>query len=182
MIKNFDFDDCQRMSHGVAPTTVRSLLMSQIPAAQSAIPATADDDRNGTDWWVLCRDGHWLSVDVKVRSEDHRVLRKLDDLALEIWSDRERRVVGWTGQLDKRTDYILWFWKDTKRFCMVPFPMLNNVFRKYGRYWGTQYPHGHQKSSKDGRCWFSECVFVPRREVWTAIIQNANNYWQSDES
>lgn len=172
----YDFDDCSRMSHGVSVNlNVEQILLSEIPGAVSAKPSTFREDKDGTDWWVHCAAGHQLSVDVKVRRPDYSVhpdpKQRADDLALELWSDVERKSIGWTLRTDKRTDYILWHWLQTGRWCLVPFPMLCSVFRKHRDTWSACFKKRFQYSHKSGRSWTSQCVFVPKREVWAAIYR-----------
>jgi hypothetical protein len=180
-MQQFDFDDRLRMSCGVAVNpSIEAILLAQIPGAVWVKLAKKQHDKNGTDWWVHCESGHDLSVDLKAREEDFLAKGK-DDLALEIWNDRDRQVIGWTLRTDKRTDYILWFWQDTKRWCLVPFPMLCKVFWKHRRDWEAKFKHAEQESFKDGRRWISECLFVPRRDVWVAIYKNfAKGYLSED--
>ena len=82
---------------------------------------------------------------------------------------KEKRVVGWTRDAKKRTDYVLWFWQDTKRWCLIPFPMLCGVFSDKWQEWASMYKT--RKQYTPGRDYHSECVFVPRKEVWAAIYR-----------
>lgn len=142
--------------------------MVEIPGACKAFSAHEANDRNGTDWWVEHRSGRFLSIDCKVREVDWAATHpREDDLALETWSVVEKRVVGWTRNGNKRSDYILWLWMDTGRWCLVPFPMLCRVMELYWQRW-VHYYKTRQQFTK-ARNYHSECVFVPRREVWAKI-------------
>jgi len=164
----FTFDTQLRMSQGVATSaSVEEILLSAIAGAGQVRRATTGEDRNGTDWWVDLPVGHSLSVDLKARTVDWKE-RGEDDLALETWSIVESGVLGWTLNLEKRTDYILWWWQDTGRWCLVPFPMLRTVFSEMLPEWSEKYKVRRQQT--DGR-YHSECVFVPRRVVWAAIYK-----------
>ena len=173
---HYDFMERVAMSHGVsASDSIADILLKNIPGAVRIEAATLDDDKHGTDWWVRRYSEYDLAVDCKVREEDWSVKPahiRSDDLALEIWSIREQRIPGWTLRQDKRTDYVLWLWADTGRWCLVPFPMLCAVFHEHGRRWCDKdagYKRATQTSSKGNSRWTSECVFVPRRTVWDAI-------------
>lgn len=169
----YDFDDRMRMSRGVAVNDdVGALLMAQVPGAQRVRAASQREDRHGTDWWVDGDCGQPLSVDVKVRAKDCAQFGN-DDLALETWSVIEPARVGWTRDPTKRTDYILWFWTDTRRWCLVPFVMLCRVFQEKWQEWGRQYGTHPQETpgTRDRGGWESECVFVPRRVVWAEIYR-----------
>jgi len=151
-------------------------LVRNIPGALDAYTAHQQNDRNGTDWWVEMVGGRFLSVDCKVREEDyaHKPPKYEDDLALETWSVIEERVPGWTLDKGKRSEYILWVWKDSGRWVMIPFPMLLKAFRGRKDRWVQLYKVGRQETT-DGNTgqvlWRSECVFVPRKAVWAEILR-----------
>jgi hypothetical protein len=167
-VTQFGFTEQLRWSQGVAANVaVEDILLSAIAGAREVRRATTGEDRTGTDWWVDLPAGHSLSVDLKARAEDWKE-RGEDDLALETWSVVEREVLGWSLDLEKRTDYILWWWKNTGRWCLVPFPMLRTVCSELLEEWKGKYKTRRQ--STEGR-YHSECVFVPRRVVWAAIYK-----------
>lgn len=146
---------------------VERILLGAIPGAVAIHPAHHSNDRHGTDYWVEHTHGHHLSVDVKVRAKDWAAA---DDLALETWSVVERQKIGWTRDAMKRTDYVLWFWQDTGRWCLVPFAMLCAVFQEHWQAWVTSYPVYEQFTPEFGG-YHSQCVFVPRDVVWEAIYR-----------
>jgi hypothetical protein len=176
-----------QMSQGVKENArVEDILLENIPGALSVVQAHEKNDRNGTDWWVEMPGNHHLSVDAKVREEDWWATHPDDDdLALELWSvigeqlhdgtrTRQPQIVGWTLNEDKRSDYILWLWKDTGRWCLVPFHMLCKVFQLHRDAWCKQYKRSEQFTPRPNSTavgYFSECVFVDRREVWAAIYK-----------
>lgn len=147
---------------------VNTVLLDAVPHALSANPSDNRDDRNGIDWWVHVESGNRLGVDCKVRRTDY-MPKGEDDLALETWSVVERRVVGWTRDPAKKTDYVLWLWKDTGRWVLIPFPMLLAVFELNWKGWRKKYKTACQYTPD--RDYHSECVFVPRRELWAEIYR-----------
>jgi hypothetical protein len=164
--REYDFDERMAMSQGhVQHADVRAILLANIPGALNVTVAHTVNDRTGVDYWVEMPGRH-LSVDAKVREMDYALEGK-DDLALETWSVIEKRVIGWTRNPDKRTDYILWLWKPTGRFCLLPFPMLCAVFTRYWQEWDRKYFNRKQKTPE--RNYHSACVFVPRILVWRSI-------------
>jgi hypothetical protein len=172
MTHEFDFVDQLQFSQGVSiASDVSSILLSGIPGAVAIHAAHEVNDRNGTDWWVEMRSGAFLSVDAKVRSQDYAP-RGQDDLALETWSVMEAKKVGWTRDITKRTDYILWLWQDTGRWCLIPFQMLCGVFVDRWQEWAKSHQTAQQKTaSLSGVGYHSQCVFVPRKDVWTALYR-----------
>jgi hypothetical protein len=174
-VNRFRFDSQLGLSRGVtvgAAGNVAALLRGSVPAAVAVRPAVSAADRCGTDFWVDTRAGGTLSVDVKIMSRDRAHLRGGDNLILETWSVCERRVPGWTWDPDKRTDYICWIWRDTGRWCLVPFPLLFAVFRTNARAWVAAYPVRRQFTERTrGPGYTSECVLVPRAVVWAEIYR-----------
>lgn len=149
-------------SEGSAPTLedVRHILVDRIPGCTGIERADNAMDRAGTDWLALRGSLPPLRIDLKLRS-----YKSDDDLALETWSVIERHKVGWTRDPAKNADYILWYWDQLKRFCLVPFAPLCRAFQRYWEQWLEQFQHNRQSSGD----WTSECVFVPRRIVLDAI-------------
>jgi hypothetical protein len=171
MAHSYRFDERMAMSCGTATEDdIGTLLVTLLVGATRAERATEQDDRNGTDWWVYRECGKRLSIDVKVRQTDWAAAHpNEDDLALESWSVLERHRPGWTRDANKRTDYVLWFWQDTRRFSLLPFPMLLAVFSESWEAWAELYRVAQQYTPDSG--YHSECVFVPRRVVWRAIYE-----------
>lgn len=167
---------------------IRQKLLDIVPGAIRVEKANLPDDKDGTDWWVhILRRPAPLSFDCKVREEDCRKYNK-DDLALETWAamhpaldepvDNPQKFVGdkrgWTLDVSKRTDFVLWLWKDTKRWCVFPFIPLLHRFIKNQHVWTAEYgPPKRQYTPYDpetGRGdYHSECIFVPRLVVWRSI-------------
>jgi hypothetical protein len=177
MNRQYGMEERMAMSDGVsANADVESVLMANVPGACAVRRAAQRNDKRGTDWWVEHVRGDHLSIDAKVRSEDFSKKTGEDDLALETWSvidarTNEGKKVGWTRDPEKRCDYILWLWKDTGRWCLVPFPMLCAVFQEQWQPWLSQFKNRTQETTDfAGRVrWKSQCVYVPRREIWKAI-------------
>lgn len=170
-MSEYRFDERLKMSCGHAQSSdVAAILMAEIPGALAVTKANGDNDRNGTDWWIEHCSGRHLSVDAKVREEDYAPRGK-DDLAIETWSNVERGVIGWTRNETKRTDYVLWLWIDTKRWCLVPFAMLCRVTKELWSVWLSQHQTARQYTPTTHGGYHSECVFVPRRTVWAEIYK-----------
>jgi len=135
--------------------------------------AARGDDIHGTDYWAYRADESRLSIDAKIRHKDFAQGRfPQDDLALETWSSIPEGVrqgkIGWTRDPAKRTDYIFWYWAETGRYLLVPFPMLYAVFAERWKEWRAAYKHRTQDSGG----WRSECVFVPR-----VVVRQAMDHW-----
>jgi len=174
---NYEFDERLGMSQSESSNgDIKQILVEHIPSAVAAFQSHSANDRSGVDWWVECRNGKLLGVDCKVREEDWAAKPepwRADDVALETWSVVESSIVGWTRDTNKQTDYVLWLWRDTGRWMLVPFQMLCKVFLSNWQSWSGEYKTRRQKTpGRNGRRGYhSECVFVPRRELWAEIYR-----------
>ena len=166
-MREFSFSEQLAFSEGNSGSmSIADVLLSAIPGALAAHRAHPANDRLGIDWFVEMPNGRLLAVDAKVRSEDYWATKGKDDLALEIWSVCGKKI-GWTLDTSKATDYILWLWTTTGRWALFPFPMLCGVATANMPTWKARYGSCKQYSG----AWTSECVFVPRKEVWSAIYK-----------
>lgn len=166
-MRRYNFNERLEFSHGVAASrSVQEILTANIPGAMNVTKAGDSNDRDGTDWWVEVYGRH-LRVDCKVREEDWLKKAGKDDLALETYSVVEKGVPGWTRNEKKHTDYILWLWVDTGRWCLISFPQLCAVYQDKWELWRTVYPTCQQ----DNGDYRSECTFVPRKAVWKAMYK-----------
>lgn len=177
IIKTFDFHQNLVISTGTsANLVIGEILLSTIPGSTRIIQANQQNDRNGIDWWVEMP-GYWLGVDCKVRDIDPIKLYDKDDLALETWSVIEKKVIGWTLDDTKKTDYVFWIWKDTGRWCLAPFMLLRKAFQVHRNDWVVRFRVAKQRTKGNGRSeYHSECVFVPRKAVWRAMFDLAHGY------
>lgn len=168
---SYDFNKELRMSSGIAQSLdIRLILMENIPGAVDADPSSKSEDRTGTDWWIKRKENRPLSIDIKVRKKDYQTKGE-DDLALETWSVKERGSIGWTRDANKATDFVLWFWVETGRWCLIPFQMLCKVFQDKWKIWSSVYgTHTQFTPTPDGG-YHSECIFAPRKVVWDEIIR-----------
>jgi hypothetical protein len=148
---------------------VGRILVDAFSGVADVVPSKVWDDRRGVDFWVERNGAPRLRVDCKIRRKDWQRYGR-DDIALEIWSDVERGVVGWTGDTAKHADFILWIWLDTGRWELIPFAPLQRAFRRHGRRWSSDEQNvARQRTTENGRTWESECVFVPREMLWSDI-------------
>lgn len=178
-MNTFGFSERLDWSEGHAPSLehVSRILIDRFPGCTHITKASVDIDRNGTDWLAHRRSVAALGIDLKLRKKDYGN----DDLALETWSVIDiaepypwsprvvGKHVGWTRDPQKNTDYVLWYWRDTRRFVLIPFPPLCSVFQRLWQEWTLEYRCEPQHSRENGREWFSQCVFVPRARVIESI-------------
>ena len=169
----YGFEQQLTMSSGYATSAdVKSVILQNIPGAVGVSQAATVNDKQGVDFWVELSSARHLAIDAKVRAKDWAASNpKEDDLALESWSVVEKNVIGWTRDSSKRCDYILWLWTDTGRFCLVPFPMLCMAFSINWKDWSKRYKTCKQFTPRGNGGYHSECIFVPRRDLWAEIYK-----------
>jgi len=164
----YSFDDKLVASKGIVESCdVREILTMRLPGCLEVKQTDPEIDRTGVDWIAEVDSGRIVGVDVKHREKDCRAFGD-DDLALETWSVVDCQV-GWTRDKSKACEWVLWVWKDTGRFFLVPFAPLCSVFSENWWLWRKQYKTRQQRTTRDGHSWKSECVFVPREVVVDAI-------------
>lgn len=172
-MNSFDFGEQLTMSQGVsASKDVTEILLENIPGSVNVLQAAQENDRRGIDWWIEMNTARHLAVDAKVRDIDWAATHPdEDDIALESWSVIEKKIVGWTRDTQKQCDYVLWLWKPTGRFCILPFAMLCKVFIENWEAWRDKYKTKQQHTKRSDGGYHSECIFVPRRIVWAEIYK-----------
>ena len=148
---------------------VNEILKLRLPGCLWAKETDAETDRTGVDWIATLSCGRSVGVDVKMREKDCIAFGN-DDLALETWSVVGSSI-GWTRDKEKACEWVLWVWKDTGRFFLVPFLPLCAVFCMNWQQWKMDYRTRKQKSERGSQRWESECVFVPRDVVVEAITE-----------
>ena len=183
-MRRYDFAERLGWSEGHAPTIehVSRILVDRIPGCTHITGASNADNRRGTDFLAHRRGLSPLRIDLKLRDSDCTDYGK-DDLALETWSKIEKTEphpyspfvsgtsVGWTRDASKNTDLILWHWRSTGRFCLVPFPPLCNAFSRLWRDWAARFPC----ASQDSGAWYSQCVYTPRGVVLHTLLRWMNS-------
>ena len=175
---DLDFDECRAISVPPAERNIESLLMSSITGAVSIRQASLLEDKSGTDYFVELRRGGVVNIDLKIRRKGcARFWKTGPELALEKWSvipnEENKGITGWTLSEKSSTHYTLHIFDpvDTEMIYMLPFQLLRMAFRQNGARWESQYGRQIQHSTRCGRRWKSESVFVPASAVIEAITE-----------
>lgn len=149
---------------------IRLVLQERFLDVKNIHQSNEKEDRQGIDFWVEQSNGKMITVDCKIRTKDYAYLGD-DSLAIETWSNVEKFKRGWSRDPTKKSDYILWYWLDSHRHVLFPFPLLCKVVVENWIRWGAIYKLSHQKTAfKDSNeIYHSECIFVPRLEILRKI-------------
>lgn len=116
--------------------------------------------RGGIDRCIHLPSGKSISIDEKVRIEDH------SDILLEYWSDERRRRLGWVAK-ELATDYIAYAFVPSQRCYLLPFATLRRVWKVHARDWialGEAHAEGfHEcRAQNDGYVTVGVAVPIPR--------------------
>lgn len=128
-----------------------------------------DHQRAGIDRSVILDNSKRYLVDEKVRGKNAKTGRIYEDIALEFWSDRERRQRGWVCK-PLLCDYIAYAIAPLGRCYLFPVPALQNAWIVYGDEWQKTYQSREAfNRSGNGHSWTTEFCPVPISALFPAI-------------
>jgi len=169
--KRYDYIKQKKMSENITDSDKIRMILIKYFEGSNAVKSNDKEDLSGTDWWIMNVAGRDLSVDIKVRSRDCRDFNS-DDLCLEIWSNKEKGIVGWTLRDDKRTDYIMYYWVNTGRWHILSFPMLYKATKRNYKEWIIKFEYKPTENvGKSGNIYRTWCVYVPVVVVMKEIYE-----------
>lgn len=124
--------------------------------------ANAADDKRGVDFWAFLRGGNRQGVDLKLRRADW------GDLYVELVSRASEGTPGWTVDVKKVTDYVLFLWP--RRHLLLPYPQLRAAVRRneasYRERFGTRW----SKSYSETADWRTENVGIPEGVLFSDMF------------
>ncbi len=89
----------------------------RFPEADAITTADIDDDKKGTDYWIDFANGKRESLDVKFRAVDWLYKDKQHRTAfIELVANTATGKLGWSIDLMKQTDWVMFYYADTGRF------------------------------------------------------------------
>lgn len=164
-MKSFDFDEQFAAADAESVRRrVDEFLGKRFPDALSIRRAGDVNDKMGADFAIEFPHGQFRFVDVKMRRIDFKA-RRMDDIALEVWSNVERRKPGWALDDSKLTDYYLFVWNDTGRIVMFDARALRAVTRVHLSRWQASSKSAKQRTPTKSGSYSSSVVFVSSDEL-----------------
>lgn len=152
-----------------------AILQSHFPKAASVRKTDMKEDRAGIDYIVTLNKGAEIGVDAKTRFQGCSRFWKngIPELALEIWSNKEEKILGWTLDTKTNVDYILFSFDpaDSGNCYVIPFQLLQKAFWENGKSWVHEYRIRTQYNKGYYGEWTSWSVFVPAPVVLEAVSQ-----------
>ena len=133
-----NFKDSLELSHAHEGSPWwKSIYDMAFPGHLSAVSVRQDGwaQRGGIDRVITLKSGKTVTVDEKVRSKSY------GDIALEQWSDRDKKKPGWM-QKELACDFIAYAFVPDKKCYLLPFISLRRAWLSNGREW-------HKKAYKN---------------------------------
>ena len=128
-----------------------------------------EHQRVGIDRSIILQNSKQILVDEKVRGRNKKTGKIYTDIALEYWSDYERKVPGWVCK-PLRADYIAYAIAPLGKCYLLPVLQLQKAWIKYGNFWIEYYKPPIKAENEDhGRFWTTWSVGVPGDILFKAI-------------
>jgi hypothetical protein len=172
-VKVHDFrDSMEHAAEYVDAPWWMAVYRTAFPDLCAAVSVRADGwaQRGGIDRVLTLVSGKTLTVDEKVREKDW------PDIALEYWSDRDRRIPGWVAK-DLACDFIAYAFVPSQTCHLLPFQALRRAWRLNHRKWVREYP----KVEAQNKGWLTVSVAVPTRVLLSAISDAMTISWTHEE-
>jgi hypothetical protein len=177
-MRRFDFDFNTRLADS------RAVLKNQLAEkhirnyfgpVSSIYGADQFSDRRGIDFYVQHEcNGMRIRVDAKFKVDRHYQ----GDVMLEIWSNEERKVVGWSLNDRSNADYYLWaFCLDPDIYHMLPAKAVRSAFKRHKDEWCDQSRSNPYKIVRGGtpcgagQVYHSPSVYIPYIVLEAAVIE-----------
>lgn len=144
------------------------LLKREIPNCIRIIKTNTKIDKTGIDYIAYLEGGAKIYIDAKTRMPGcSRYWKNGPELALEIWSVKEKKIPGWTLSTKSQVDYILFTFpeKECEFYFLFPYQQLRKAFIINMDSWSEEYCRKEQKNQG----YHSEAIFVPAKVVMKAV-------------
>lgn len=176
-----DFGESLAYSHSQADAPYwLAIYKRAFPTLRTCTDVRGDGwhQRAGIDRVLVLADATTVYVDEKVRRGSW------PDIALEIWSNEERKVPGWARK-DLRCDYIAYALEPTRTCYLLPFRLLRRALRDHGPDWWAAAKSGHggfREVRADNRRYTTVSIAVPTAVLLDAIRDAMVITWSVEEA
>lgn len=107
---------------------------------QHHFPNDGGPQRAGVDRVIVLADSRVIRVDDKLRYENY------NDIALETFSDFDRKILGWISK-PMLCDYIGYAILPSRKFFLLPVPQLQAAWKINGESWSQKYPQKYSQNN-----------------------------------
>jgi len=120
--------------------------------------------RQGIDRSITLSNSKQILIDEKARGRNAITGKVYEDVALEYWSDEQRRVPGWVCK-SLLADYIAYAIVPLGKCYLLPVIQLQAAWLQHSQAWKDAYPIIRAKNTR----WVTVSVGVPVRVLFAAI-------------
>ena len=162
-----DFQTCLSKSHAAEDWPVwETIYRRAFPDFAAMINHRQDGwhQRQGIDRSVVLTNSKQILIDEKARGRNAKTGKVYDDIALEYWSDEQRRIPGWVCK-PLMADYIAYAILPLGRCYILPVLQLQEAWRRNGDSWVRSYP----PIIAENATWTTVSVGVPPAVLFPAI-------------
>lgn len=124
--------------------------------------------RGGIDRVICLQSGRTVNVDEKVRQ------KAWDDILLEYWSDKQRKIPGWVAK-DLACDYIAYAFIPTETCYLIPFLELRRAWQANRVAWVKNY----RKVEAANEGYTTVSVAVPIADLFNALNDAMTIRWSA---
>lgn len=165
LFKPHDFRESLEQSQEANDLPIwREMYQQAFPSMVAMVDHRQDGEhqRAGIDRSVILANSKQILIDEKVR------FKAYDDICLEVWSDKGRRVPGWVAK-PLRCDYIAYAVAPLGKGYLLPTVQLQSAWAKHGEQWSNEYFHPEAYNKRGESEWVTENVAVPVPVLFKAI-------------
>lgn len=165
------FAESLAMSHAAEDLPLwEEVYRYAFPEFQAMVNHRQDGDhqRAGIDRTVVMSNSKVIKIDEKVRARNKITGRVYSDIALEYWSNEERRVRGWVCK-SLLCDYIAYAIAPLGKCYLLPVPQLRRAWIENGKAWVKRFPIVRAVNENGGSRYTTVSVAVPPGVLMAAI-------------
>ncbi len=127
-----------------------------------------DHQRAGIDRSIILENSKQILIDEKVRGRNKKTGLVYEDIALEYWSDVDRKVPGWMCK-PLLADYICYAIAPLGKAYLLPVPQLQSAFSNNRDTWLNEFQIIDAPNMFNGRRWNTRSVCVHPDILFKAI-------------
>lgn len=160
-MKIHDFKQSLASSHKASDLPIWHEIYKQaFPSMAATVDHREDGEhqRAGIDRSVILSNSKQILIDEKIRWKAY------SDIALEYWSDRDRKIPGWVCK-PLRADYICYAIAPTGKAYLLPVPQLQQAWSENKNCWLQQF----RKCEAQNRNYVTVSLAVPVDVLFKAI-------------
>jgi hypothetical protein len=150
---------------------VERAVRQRLPELLNIHRAHAENDKQGIDFWLEFPNGCMEKLDVKIRAKDYATPEEPENICLEIVANTTTNKPGWTKDMTKLTDWVLFLWLDTGRSDLVHARQLRSAANGNMPSWQATKRTSAQVTETRTGSYASTSLFVSSHDIWAAIFR-----------